>query len=217
MDGTPVPDTATADGAMTSSATTLDASRSAETHSLSVVEGAEAMSSPPPLSDLSEGIAMDSSFLGFTQQPESRSLSPCPVGLMPPPLPPGESKKTAKRRRQKLARDMKALTLSATPGPGTGSAPEMPSPSPKRARSPGGTPDFQTRNQCKKPRVGSGSYAGTLKRYLQVYVAPLAGKPALQDSNLDYVHSLCVHATCSPTGFVCPVTINGQWTGSRRA
>ena len=30
-------------------------------------------------------------------------------------------------------------------------------------------------------------------------------------------HSLCVHATCSPAGSVCPVMTNGQWTGSRRA
>ena len=54
-------------------------------------------------------------------------------------------------------------------------------------RSPGDTVDSQVRNQGKKTHVEPGSYASTLKRDLQVYVIPLAGKLALQEGDLDCV------------------------------
>ena len=163
VDGTLVPDTAATDGALVPSTTSVNTARSAHTHSLSVVESMEVVS-PTSLSDLSEGTTTETSFLGFPQQPEGESSSPSLVGHAPPALQYGESKRAARRKRHRLAKEMGALTLSATPDLEKGGAPEVHSPSTKRGRSPGGTPDSQVRNHGKKPRVRPGSYASILKK-----------------------------------------------------
>ena len=105
---------------------------------------------PPSLSDSLEGTTRETSFLGFPQQPESKSASPSDVGPAPLALEPSESKRAARRKR--LEKDLGALTVNATPDLGKG--PEVPSPSTKRLTSPGCTSYSQARNQGKKPRVG---------------------------------------------------------------